>query len=280
MTIQRGIVQACERGPVHGVVEPTVTTVGSPRSLRDLVQPRDGVRRRAHSGRRSRRTCLVIISAAYALGTLLAVGGVTLSGWVKSAETGPKLCGGAPLLTAHVIKAMRRLHRFVGVQVYHMGAVDSAVYRARRTSSAPAVTRQVSARTRSDEGGFPGCVARTSSPRVHGSGAVTCRTRARWDRAHQGYAGPARGRTSTSITRSWAPSLRSERAVAPANPGELCSFTASRFLCAGSDDVSRPCLRPGAHPTLVQGAVLNRISGPAPEKKSVETMPTCLLVRH
>ena len=109
-----------------------------------------------------------------------------------------------------------------------MGAVDSAVYRARRTSSAPAVTRQVSARTRSDEGGFPGCVARTSSPRVHGSGAVTCRTRARWDRAHQGYAGPARGRTSTSITRSWAPSLRSERAVAPANPGELCSFTASR----------------------------------------------------
>ena len=123
---------------------------------------------------------------------------------------------------------MHRVQRFVGVLAHCMGPVDSAVYRARRTSSAPAVTRQESARTRSDEGGFPGCVARTSSPRVHGSGAVTCRTRARWDRAHQGYAGPARGRTSTSITRSRAPSLRSERAVAPADPGELCSFTASR----------------------------------------------------
>ena len=89
-------------------VSHTVTTVGSPRSLRDLVQPRDGVRRRAHSGRRSRRTCLVIIAVAYALGTLLAVGGVTLSGWVKSAETGPKLCGGAPLLTVAAASPCRR----------------------------------------------------------------------------------------------------------------------------------------------------------------------------
>ena len=115
---------------------------------------------------------------------------------------------------------MHRVQRFVGVLAHCIGPVDSAVYRARRTSSAPAVARQVSARTRSDEGGFPGCVARTSSPRVHGSGAVTCRTRARWDRAHQGYAGPARGRTSTSITRSRAPSLRSERLLVrqiPAN---------------------------------------------------------------
>ena len=77
-------------------------------------------------------------------------------------------------------------------------------------------------------GWIPRPVARTSSPRVHGSGFVVCRTRARWDRAHQGYVGHTRGRTRTSITRSRAPSLRSERAVAPADPGELYSFTASR----------------------------------------------------
>ena len=109
-----------------------------------------------------------------------------------------------------------------------MGAVDSAAHRARRTNSAQAVTRQVSARITSDGGWIPRPVARTSSPRVHGSGAVVCRTRARLDRAHRGYVGRARGRTSSSIAPSRAPSLRSERAVAPANPGELCSFTASR----------------------------------------------------
>ena len=97
----------------------------------------------------------------------------------------------------------------------------------RPTSPHTALPARTSLR-KSHGGWIPRPVARTSSPRVHGSGFVVCRTRARWDRAHQGYAGPARGRTSTSITGSWAPSLRSERAVAPANPGELCSFTASR----------------------------------------------------
>ena len=131
-------------------------------------------------------------------------------------------------LTAAVIRTMRLVRRFSGVLLSHMGAAYFAAHRAPRTHLAPDVTRQVSARITSDGGWIPRPVARTSSPRVHGSGFVVCRTRARWDRAHQGYVGHTRGRTRTSITRSRAPSLRSERAVAPANPGELCSFTASR----------------------------------------------------
>ena len=127
-----------------------------------------------------------------------------------------------------------------------MGAVDSAAHRARRTNSSQAVTRQVSARITSDGGWIPRPVARTSSPRVHGSGAVVCRTRARLDRAHQGYVGRPRGRTSSSIAPSRAPSLRSERAVAPANPGELCSFTASRA----------PNQTTSACPVCVRGRVL------------------------
>ena len=123
---------------------------------------------------------------------------------------------------------MRLVRRFSGVLLSHMGAAYFAAHRAPRTHLAPDVTRQVSARITSDGGWIPRPVARTSSPRVHGSGFVVCRTRARWDRAHQGYVGHTRGRTRTSITRSRAPSLRSERAVAPADPGELYSFTASR----------------------------------------------------
>ena len=127
-----------------------------------------------------------------------------------------------------------------------MGAAYFAAHRAPRTHLAPDVTRQVSARITSDGGWIPRPVARTSSPRVHGSGFVVCRTRARWDRAHQGYVGHTRGRTRTSITRSRAPSLRSERAVAPANPGELCSFTASRA----------PNQTTSACPVCVRGRVL------------------------
>ena len=128
----------------------------------------------------------------------------------------------------------------------HMGSAYFAAHRAPRTHLAPDVTRHVSARITSDGGWIPRPVARTSSPRVHGSGAVVCRTRARLDRAHQGYVGRPRGRTSSSIAPSRAPSLRSERAVAPANPGELCSFTASRA----------PNQTTSACPVCVRGRVL------------------------
>ena len=141
---------------------------------------------------------------------------------------------------------MRLVRRFSGVLLSHMGAAYFAAHRAPRTHLAPDVTRQVSARITSDGGWIPRPVARTSSPRVHGSGFVVCRTRARWDRAHQGYVGHTRGRTRTSITRSRAPSLRSERAVTGQSRRIVLIHS---FSCAKSDDVSLPCLRPGARPT-------------------------------
>ena len=68
-----------------------------------LFQARDGLKRRFRVTCQPRCIVLFTRTVSHKVGTLLTACVAIFPGGSKSAETGPKLCGGAPLITVRTI---------------------------------------------------------------------------------------------------------------------------------------------------------------------------------